>query len=752
MESDAMSELSEISTATSTRSKKLRFRPAKKQKQEKDSRQTKTLSSASSSKSSSILSLSRKSGKSHGMDSQVKSPDGLSPAAVASDDIAIRFSGEGVTFKAKLIGVDPVSAPRGDQMCRAAMTRLKAIVKGTGSHKKKIILSISLDGIKITDEKSREVISQHPIPLISYISRDTSDNRAFGFVFGSPSDGHQFIGIKTDGPALPVMQTIADLFTFVYEQRKREKSLPKDHNHSSPSRSTVLSFSSKEEFSTEKVNAAWTRSEPPVSRTHMLSTSDLSTGASTSRNLSTVTSSSSSILPLPLLPPPKLGESISSRTSTMNSGQRSDVLNELRSMRHVMNSAREAAASSADTNNRYATWESFDEESTSDTVSHVNSQVSSGLSASLCNQTQDQNQPTAALQTSHRTNSMRSIGSDTLSEFSTLSHKSFSSSGRPQHPALSGSVHVPSPPSSPRSGSRSNRLRRGVTIDQPKTVALPPVIGSSFTSSMPHPVASNFPNRQVPASHVSFSSFPNRCEPHVNESKDKFEVNFDAVFTSFEASHALHPPVNPVPIHQSTQPTSEKTADPNDRYAVFQEIQNLDSFPSIFDTNPSSSSDSDTLTPTKSSAVSTTPGNKSSNQETDLFGSSSWVRPPQASDLPVPPPLVPVPVNPDLVTGRPDIPSSRQTPDQVSASARARGNSEASSKSLKDVATSPGTPPSPVHSVSSQIIQSESREKSSAPDPFSDLSLKEFQPANGSRHADKNTFFQVCNPNVQHQR
>ena len=73
-------------------------------------------------------------------------------------------------------------------------------MKGTGSHKQKINLSISLEGIKLIDATSNEVISTHPIPLISYISRDTSDPRAFGFVFGSPSDGHQFIGIKVQLP------------------------------------------------------------------------------------------------------------------------------------------------------------------------------------------------------------------------------------------------------------------------------------------------------------------------------------------------------------------------------------------------------------------------------------------------------------------------------------------------------------------------------------------------------------------------
>lgn len=39
-------------------------------------------------------------------------------------------------------------------------------MKGTGAHKQRITLTVSLDGIKLFDEKTRELISAHPIPLI----------------------------------------------------------------------------------------------------------------------------------------------------------------------------------------------------------------------------------------------------------------------------------------------------------------------------------------------------------------------------------------------------------------------------------------------------------------------------------------------------------------------------------------------------------------------------------------------------------
>ena len=39
-------------------------------------------------------------------------------------------------------------------MCQVAMAKLKAAIKTLGDHKKKIIVNVSLDGVKIIDEKT----------------------------------------------------------------------------------------------------------------------------------------------------------------------------------------------------------------------------------------------------------------------------------------------------------------------------------------------------------------------------------------------------------------------------------------------------------------------------------------------------------------------------------------------------------------------------------------------------------------------
>uniref|UniRef100_W5N014 DAB adaptor protein 2 n=1 Tax=Lepisosteus oculatus TaxID=7918 RepID=W5N014_LEPOC len=135
-----------------------------------------------------------------------------------------RFKGDGVRYKAKLIGVDDVPEARGDKMSQDSMMKLKGMAvaaRSRGQHKQRIWVNISLSGIKIIDEKTGVIEHEHAVNKISFIARDVTDNRAFGYVCGAEGQ-HQFFAIKTAQQAEPLVIDLKDLFQLIFNLRKKE--------------------------------------------------------------------------------------------------------------------------------------------------------------------------------------------------------------------------------------------------------------------------------------------------------------------------------------------------------------------------------------------------------------------------------------------------------------------------------------------------------------------------------------------------
>ncbi|KAF7664447.1 hypothetical protein LDENG_00177010 [Lucifuga dentata] len=135
-----------------------------------------------------------------------------------------RFQGDGVRYKAKLIGIDDVPEARGDKMCQDSMMKLKgmaAAARSQGKHKQRIWVIISMSGIKIIDEKSGVIEHEHVVNKVSFIARDVTDNRAFGYVCGAEGQ-HQFFAIKTAQQAEPLVIDLKDLFQVIFNMRKKE--------------------------------------------------------------------------------------------------------------------------------------------------------------------------------------------------------------------------------------------------------------------------------------------------------------------------------------------------------------------------------------------------------------------------------------------------------------------------------------------------------------------------------------------------
>ncbi|XP_033366921.1 protein disabled isoform X2 [Bombus vosnesenskii] len=114
-------------------------------------------------------------------------------------------------------------------MCQAALADLKMAIRAAGEHKQRIAVQVSIDGLRLRDEKSGDCLYHHPVHKISFIAQDMSDSRAFGYIFGSPDTGHRFFGIKTDKAASQVVIAMRDLFQVVFELKKKEIELTKQH-------------------------------------------------------------------------------------------------------------------------------------------------------------------------------------------------------------------------------------------------------------------------------------------------------------------------------------------------------------------------------------------------------------------------------------------------------------------------------------------------------------------------------------------
>uniref|UniRef100_A0A8P4GIN7 Complement component C8 beta chain n=1 Tax=Dicentrarchus labrax TaxID=13489 RepID=A0A8P4GIN7_DICLA len=163
--------------------------------------------------------ISSRDGREKGGDDSIK-PEDRSEAGLIK-----RFRGDGVRYKAKLIGIDEVTAARGDKLCQDSMMKLKGMAssaRSKGEHKQRVFLTVSFGGIKIYCERSGVLLHHHSVHEISYIAKDTRDHRAFGYVCGKEGH-HRFVAIKTAQSAEPLIIDLRDLFTLIYDIKQREE-------------------------------------------------------------------------------------------------------------------------------------------------------------------------------------------------------------------------------------------------------------------------------------------------------------------------------------------------------------------------------------------------------------------------------------------------------------------------------------------------------------------------------------------------
>lgn len=128
-------------------------------------------------------------------------------------DMTSRFHGDGVRYKAKLIGVDPVPDAQGDKMCRDTMMKLKGFevsARRQGIHKQRVWLKVSTSGVKILDERTGVVLYEHDRSRISSLRKDESDPRALAYIY-QQQDTYVLFYIKTATLVDPVLVDIHEV-------------------------------------------------------------------------------------------------------------------------------------------------------------------------------------------------------------------------------------------------------------------------------------------------------------------------------------------------------------------------------------------------------------------------------------------------------------------------------------------------------------------------------------------------------------
>ncbi|KAL1023250.1 hypothetical protein UPYG_G00038290 [Umbra pygmaea] len=131
----------------------------------------------------------------------------------SASDVNSRFQGDGVRYKAKLIGMDFVSAAQGEKMCLDSMMKLKGqevARRNQGRHKQRVWLKVSSAGLKILDERTGVTVHDHEPGKISSLTKDELDPRALSYIYNDEGTYILFY-IKMANSADPILDDIKEV-------------------------------------------------------------------------------------------------------------------------------------------------------------------------------------------------------------------------------------------------------------------------------------------------------------------------------------------------------------------------------------------------------------------------------------------------------------------------------------------------------------------------------------------------------------
>ena len=119
---------------------------------------------------------------------------------------------QGVEFHGKYIGSIQVDARTGEEMCQAAMVKLRARLKQTKEHKPLVIVRLTDKDIQIINQDTERLLESISVHHVSYVLPDAIDQHAFGFVCGPRHGPYVYHAFKTVSQAISCVVRIRELF------------------------------------------------------------------------------------------------------------------------------------------------------------------------------------------------------------------------------------------------------------------------------------------------------------------------------------------------------------------------------------------------------------------------------------------------------------------------------------------------------------------------------------------------------------
>lgn len=127
-----------------------------------------------------------------------------------------------VAYLVKFLGSTEVDQAKGIDVIKEGIRKLKfnqQLKKAEGAKTPKVEVTISIDGVAIQDQKTKQIFHQYPLHRISYCANDKSDKKFFSFIAKEESgEKHMCFVFSSEKLAEDITLTIGEAFDLAYRR------------------------------------------------------------------------------------------------------------------------------------------------------------------------------------------------------------------------------------------------------------------------------------------------------------------------------------------------------------------------------------------------------------------------------------------------------------------------------------------------------------------------------------------------------